>query len=123
MINLPTIEDLKAAVETETRPALRTLLAGRMADTIKCGLEELTHVLVIEADDPEWAIVEAIGFTPLRSRIENRANQPDWNWIEQHPGWWELLYTVGNSGFAYIVLVEDDSGMPLACLCRREGPS
>ena len=121
MFNLITIEDLKAAVEAETRQQLKTLLADRLADTIHCGLQELTHVLVIEADDAECEIIEAIGFSPLRSRIDGHRNQPDWDWIEQHLGWWELLYTVGNAGFAYILLAEDSDTSPLARLCRGWG--
>ena len=123
MIDLPTFADLQTAVEAETRPELKKLLWDRLVDTRECGLQDLTHVLVVEADDSEDAIVAAIGFSPLVSRIDNLRNSADWDWCEQHTGWWELLYTVGNDGFAFIVLVEDDTGAPLACLCRREGPS
>lgn len=121
MLNLPTINDLKTAIASERRAALHSLLSDRLADTIKCGLEELTHVLVIEANDTESAIVEAVGFSPLQSRVDCVRNQPDWDWIERHDGWWELLYTVGNAGFAYILLVEDDDRSPVAQLCRQAG--
>lgn len=119
MLDLPTIEALTAAVTAAPGSKLRELLADRLADTIHCGLENLTHVLVVHAHDTEAAIVEAIGFSPLCSRIDHIRCQPDWDWIEYHDGWWELLYTVGNEGFAYIVLVQDDPRSELACLCRQ----
>ena len=122
MLNLPTIAELQVAAEATTDPALKKLLADRLTDTITCGLHQLTHVLVVEAGDSEQAIVDAVGFSPLVSRIDGVRNSPDWDWIERHTGWWELLYTVGNDGFAFIVLVEDSEGLPLADLCRRSGP-
>jgi hypothetical protein len=120
MMNLPTIAELATAVYTTSREDLQQLLADRLADTIHCGLEDLTHVLVVEPGDSEEQIVEAIGFSPLVSRIDNVRSLLDCDWIEHHTGWWEMLYTVGNSGFAYILLVEDDPGNPLAELCRQE---
>lgn len=120
MMDFPTIEDLSHAIDTLPSSSLRTLLVDRHADTVQCGLQGLTHVLVVEAGDHESDIVDAVGFSPLASRIDGIRNQPDWDWIEQHEGWWELLYTVGNDGFAYILLVEDAGGEPtaLAALCR-----
>lgn len=123
MIDLPSIEAIKATLSKPLDEALKTLLRDRLADTIHCGLPDYTHVLVVEAGDTEQQIVEAIGFSPLRTRIDNRPNSPDWDWCERHLGWWELLYTVGDDGFAYILLVEDAERSPLAKLCRREGPS
>lgn len=121
MFNLPTIEDLQTAINAVTCPKLRRLLADRLIDTVQCGLESLTHVLVIEAGDNEAAIVEAIGFSPLTTRIDGIRNGPDWDWLERHSGWWEVLYTVGNAGFAYIVLIQDDDRLPAAQLCRTAG--
>ena len=122
MLNLPTITDLENAIATVDDPTLKQLLADRLADTVKRGLQDLTHVLVIEAGDTEQQIIDAIGFSPLRSRIDDTPNTPDWDWLERHTGWWELIYTIGNDGFAFIVLVQDDDRAPLAPLYRgREG--
>lgn len=118
MMNLPTIEDLKRAVESLQPSPLRTLLADRLADTLSCGLQDLSHVLVVEAGDREADIVDAVGFSPLVSRVDCVRNQPDWDWLERHDGWWELLYAIG-TGFAYILLVEDAQGSPVADLCRK----
>lgn len=121
MINLPTFDELAQASTHVTDATLKRLLEERAADTAHCGLQEYTHVLVIEEDDREQQIVEAIGFSPLKTRIDGIENCPDWDWSEWHSGWWELLYTVGNDGFAFILLVEDSDSSPLARLCRKEG--
>ena len=121
MIDLPTIDSIEAVLDQPLDKTLKGLLQDRLADTIQCGLQNYTHVLVVQGGDTEQQIVEAIGFSPLKTRIDNRPNCPDWDWIERHDGWWELLYTVGNSGFAYVVLVEDADESPLAQLCRAGG--
>lgn len=123
MIDLPSIESIKATLNQPLDEALKRLLEDRLADTIHCGLQDYTHVHVVEAGDTDQQIIDAIGFSPLKTRIENQSNSPDWDWCEQHLGWWELVYTVGNDGFAYILLVEDAGSSPLAKLCRSKGPS
>ena len=119
MYDLPNIEALRAVLDQPLPSSLKTLLADRLADTVHCGLQDYTHVVVVEAHDPECALVEALGFSPLQTRIDNLRNALDCDWLEHHDGWWELLYTVGNEGFAYIVLVEDADASPLARLCRK----
>ncbi len=122
MYDLPTIDSIRAVLDQPLDKVLRILLEDRLADSIHCALQDLTHLLVVEASDTEQQIIEAVGFSPLVTRIDNRPNCPDWDWIERHDGYFELLYTVGNSGFAYILLVEDAEDSPLAQLCRRGGP-
>ncbi len=119
MIDLPNTEALRCALDQPLGPILKTLLGDRLADTLECGLQDLTHVLVVQADDDERSIVNAVGFSPLRSRIENQPNSPDWDWLERHDGWWEALYCIGVSGFAYILLIEDADRSPFAKLCRK----
>ena len=121
MRDLPTMEAVQAALDQPLEENLKGLLADRLADTLHCGLQDYTHVLVVEAHDSEEAIIQAIGFSPLATRIDNTRNELDCDWIEHHNGWWELLYTVGNDGFAFILLVEDHSDQPLAKLCRKQG--
>ncbi|SFO81751.1 hypothetical protein [Qipengyuania nanhaisediminis] len=119
MHDLPNMTAVKALLARPLDPELKTLLADRLADTIHCGLQNYTHILVVEADDTEAEIVQAIGFSPLQTRTEKVRNCLDCDWLEHHDGWWEMLYTVGDDGFAYIVLAEDREGSELARLCRR----
>lgn len=111
MHNLPTIDSLRAVLHQPLDRELKTLLGDRLIDTIHCGLQDHTHVVVVEQGDSDEALVQALGFSPLSSRTEC-------DWIERHEGWWELLYTVGEDGFAYIVLVEDSERLPLTKWCR-----
>ena len=123
MHSLPNMKTLEQLLDQPINPTLRKLLADRLSDTRHCGLEEYTHVLVIEEGDEEAAIVAAIGFSPLLSRIDGIPDQPDWDWIERHEGgWYEVLYCVSNSGFAYILLVEDEGSSPIVALCREHCP-
>jgi hypothetical protein len=100
MINLP---DLQSQLDVLTLPLdseLRTLVDGRIRDSIAVGLGDQTHIIVIEPADSGADIIEAIGFSPLGS-------EPEWDWLERHGAWLEAIYTVGNSGFAFIVLTAE----------------
>lgn len=122
MHDLPDMATLRAILDQPLNPNLHKLLADRLSDTLHCGLQDHTHVLIIEAGDSEEQIIDAIGFSPLRSRIDGVPDSPDWDWQEKHDGFWELLYCVGDSGFAYILLIEDADGSPFAALCRKHQP-
>ena len=121
MYDLPNIDALRAVLDQLPDESLKTLLTDRLADPIHCGLQEYTHVLVVEAGDSEEDMIKAVGFSPLRSRFDATRKCLDCDWWEHHEGWWELLFTVGNEGFAYILLVEDVADGELARLCRMEG--
>ena len=118
MLDLPDMEAVRAALKRPLDPELKTLLSDLLADTLHRGLENLTHVLVLEADDTERDVVEAVGFSPLVSRLDD---QPDWDWLDRDGGWWRALYCVGDSGFAFVLLIEDADRSPFARLCRGRG--
>lgn len=101
-------------------PNLKRLLQGRVQDAASLGLADLTHILVLQPGDSEADIIEAIGFSFLVSRLEGVRHQPDWDWIEKHEGYYELVYTVSNDGFAFLVFVQDAPGVlpELLALCR-----
>lgn len=121
--------DTKAALLAALEdPTLPQPVAKRIRHCLDNGLEDLTHILVIEPGDTEEAIVEAIGFSPLEDRLHGTRFgdpdfEPDWDWCHRHTGWWELIYTVGNDGFAFLLFVEDAEGVDdrLLTLCRLAG--
>lgn len=119
MIDMPDLDAILAALSTPLQPDLHELIASRLQDAFACELADLTHILVIQPGDTEAQIIDAIGFSPLVSRMDGHRLQPDWDLIEQHPGHWELVYTVGNSGFAFLVFVERADGVlpELLSLC------
>lgn len=119
MIDMPDLDAILAALSMPLQPDLHDLIASRLQDAFACELADLTHILVVQRDDTEAQIIDAIGFSPLVSRMDGNRLQADWDFIEQHPGHWELVYTVGNSGFAFLVFVERADGVlpELLSLC------
>lgn len=111
MIDMSDLDAILAALSTPLQPDLHELIASRLQDAFACDLANLTHILVIQPGDTEEQIIDAIGFSPLVSRMDGNRLQPDWDYLEQHPGWWELIYTVGDSGFAFLVFVQRATGV------------
>jgi hypothetical protein len=126
MISLDTAAAIAAApTNTSLDPVLRRLLADRVRDWGATGLLNLTHVLIVQAGDIEQDIVSEIGFSPLVNPIDERRFgssdfQPHHDWLERHDGWFELIFTVSNSGFAFVIFVADIEGVDpqLLGLCR-----
>jgi hypothetical protein len=105
---------ITAALRQPLEPELHSLIADRWSDAIASDLDDLTHILVVQRGDTEADIVEAIGFSP----VDDDAPKPDWQ--ERHVEYHELIYCVGNSGIAFLVLVERADGVlpGLLDLCR-----
>jgi hypothetical protein len=127
MLSLCTIEAMQAALASGLEPTLQRLLEHRLADTIACQLEDLTHIVVIEPGDTEDDLIEEVGFSPLLSTYDgSRYGDADfiaeWDWRECHGEWVELLHCVGNGGFAYILLIPDTEGIDpgLRKLCQHD---
>jgi hypothetical protein len=117
MIDLPDHASQLAILDQPMAKPLHDLIAGRVSNAATLGLADLTHIVVItRADDPA-AVTVALGFDPLYSRLDQTIAEPDWDWLERHDEFFELVYTMANDGFAMIVFVADDGG-PLAAACR-----
>lgn len=106
-------------------PALRQLLADRVHDWAATDLLGLTHLLIVQAGDTEGDILKEAAFSPLSnplngSRIGSPAFQPAFDWLQDHGGWFELIQTVSNDGFAFVLFIEDAEGADraLISLCR-----
>lgn len=113
--------DNRAAIETALYqpldPRLHRLLTERVELYRAAGVLDLTHVLVIEPGDTEQAIIDAIGMSPLVNPIDcirygAAGFQPYWDGpVCRHDGWYELVITVGDSGFAFILLIANAEGV------------
>ena len=106
MITIYTEQDSQALADD----TLRELAQGHLTTAKENGLENLTCIAVIEPADSEQTILDELGFSPVRNPFsETRFGDPDfspaWDWLEVHSGWCELIFTVGDDGFAYIVFV------------------
>lgn len=117
-------EAITAAPDETTDLKLRSLLADRVQDWRETGLLDSTHLLVVEAGDTEADIVGAVGFSPLISTDGLRFGlvgfEPSFDWLEYRGGWWQLITTVGNDGFAFELFVEDaqSADAELLAMCR-----
>lgn len=116
-----------AVLNQPLEPNLRTLLTGRLSDAAAIGLAELTHLVVIEPGDTEDMLLNELGWSPLvnpidETRYGDRDFVPYWSWQEDLGDWYELVHPVGNSGFAYIVLIQKVEGVlrDLLLMCRDQ---
>lgn len=120
--------DFERAQTLDLEPRLSRLLAAQVA-ALTAGehdLTAITEILVVEPGDTEEEIVQAVGFSPLHDPISGArhpdpAFQPGWAWLADLDGAFLIVWTVGNSGFAYLVLVVDADGVPadLLNMCRN----
>jgi len=103
-------------------PKTPTILASRIRQTIANGLEELTHILVVNAGESEENIVREIGWSPLEHPIDGYRHddsrfEPYWDWLKDHGGWFELIHSIGTD-YAYILLIEDAGNSDLVRMCH-----
>jgi hypothetical protein len=130
MLCLPDRASIESASTASLPTTLATALAARIRHTLAADLADFTHILVVEAEDTEAQVIEAIGFSPRENSIQGTRHGhptflPGWAWLVALPGCFEMIVTVGDSGFASIILIEDAhvdrSG--LATMCRFYGGS
>lgn len=103
-------------------PSLRTILTSRLALAVSAGLQSLTHIVVVQPGDDEEAIKQEVGFSPLVNPVSGirfgcEGFEPYWAWLTVSGGWYELIHTIGDSGFALTLLVEVGGGACLRELC------
>lgn len=113
MLSIYDEQTLTHALSLPLDPKLHALLADRIAQ-LTPELIEMTHFLIVEEGDTEADLVSELGFCP----IEVIDGVPSWDWLHDHGGWTECIQTVGNSGFAYHLFVQDGEGA-LPRLCRH----
>ncbi len=125
MLSFHTWAAIEGALDLPLAPSLRSLLAPRIARLPTMYLTNLTHLLVIEPGDTEADIRYEVGFSLLenpldRVRFGSPGFQPFWDALYQHEGWYELIVTIGNTGFACVFFIQDTQGVDprLLALCR-----
>lgn len=110
MITIYTEADL---ADARLDPELRALMAADFDHATRQGLIDMTVACVIQPGDPESAIIDAVGFSPLDGPAA---------WVHDHGGWFEAVYIVEGTGFAYLVYVEQTNGVWPALIhhCQRQ---
>jgi hypothetical protein len=119
------IEDV---LESSLDARLRVLIARCIKQEIRpvtYDLIDFTSIVVARPGDTERAVRRALGFSPLTNvfdgaRFGSAGFVPYWDVIHNHGGWFELIFTVGNDGFAFVLFVQDAEGVEpdLLTLCR-----
>ncbi|SDD84807.1 hypothetical protein SAMN05444678_1268 [Sphingomonas sp. YR710] len=116
MLSLSDTGLMLEALTLPLEPELHRLLAEHIEHTIASGLGGMTHIIVIQPGDTESAIVEEIGMSPLVNPIDgirypSPAFHPGWDWLQRCEGWFIMIDTVADSGFAYVILIQDAEGV------------
>lgn len=119
MLTFQSITDLDQPLSDE----LRTIITDRLTDAASIGLADQTHITVVQAGDTEHDIEQELGWSPMVNplsgeRFGSRDFTPYWAWLQDLGGWYELLHPVGNSGFAYILLIEKQQG-EFSSMCEQ----
>ena len=108
-------------------PELLTLVMGHLITAKENGLEKLTCISVVEPADNEQTIMAELGFSPLRNplsdtRFGDPGFIPAWDWLEVHRGWYEMIFTVGDAGFAYLLFLPSRAKeSDLTHMCEHSG--
>lgn len=126
MISIYDEDTLRDALARDLNSQLRAAINTHLDRASKNGLRDMTYLLVVEPTDTDAAIEQELGFLPLVCPIEGHHWRdakfvPHWAWLDRQRGWYELIFTVGNSGFAYILLVAGsaDAASDLGAMCRH----
>ena len=127
MLSIYDAASLDVALALPLDPRLRGLIEKRIASARAKGLADMTHIVVVTPGDTEADIVAEVGWSPLVNPIDGcRFGEPGfvehWDWLQGLEGYGlERVVTVGNSGFAFILLIENapHTDAALAALCQQ----
>lgn len=94
-----------ALTDPNLDPTLRALIGLRVwqVDTDRRrALGEILQIVVVQPSDPPETIHVAVGF-PI---CYDQADQPGWEWFNDHGSWFELAYVLTDD-FGMLVFVAD----------------
>jgi hypothetical protein len=129
MITIRNSADLQHALSAPLHPQLRQLLLQRMAqltgDEDNYDLGELAHFTVVLPGDRLSDVETALGFSVTTNFVDGACFEdpeftPSWEWLQDHQGWFEMVFVLSNDGFGWVLFVQDDPGVDatLLNLCR-----
>jgi hypothetical protein len=97
-----------ALADSKLDPNLRVLIglrAWQMDDDRARPLSDIVQFVIVQPGDTSEVIHEAVGF-PI---TWDQAEQPGFEWMEDHGAWFELAYVLTDD-LGMIVFVADDPG-------------
>ena len=116
---------IQTAATNHPDPTLRSLLALRYAQLAPTD-DSTVQFIVFEPGDTLDQLEAELGFTPLQSAVDagvfgDPDFMPSWEWIEAHPGWFELTYVFNDDGDGAIIFVSRAASVDpgLLALCSR----
>lgn len=126
MLSIYDAASLDVALALPLDPRLRGLIEQRIASARAKGLADMTHIVAIQPGDTEADIFAEVGWSPLVNPIDGcrfgeQGFVEHWDRLQGLEGYgWEMIVTVGGSGFAFVMLIEDapDTDLALAALCK-----
>lgn len=126
MLSLFDRVSMERALSLPLDATLRKLLTTRVSNlrTSEFDLTEYTQFLIVEPTCTEADIIDEIGLSPMVNPIDgvrfgSDAFHPFWDWLAYQDGWFEMIIAIGNSGFAYVILIQDsEEDSELVSLCR-----
>jgi hypothetical protein len=100
--------------------------AEQLTDGTGSQLCSFARFFIVEFGDHPEAIEAELGFPVLTNLIDGTRYgdadfTPSWEWIEDHGGWFELVFILTDDGFAQVLFVEDREGVDadLLAACRQ----
>lgn len=109
-------------------PDLLDLIHRRIADTAEFvdTFGELVFFVIVEPGDSMDRVATALGFSPLVNRFDGihfggSGFTPSWDVLEEHAGFFELVYVLSDDGQGVTVFVARADGVSpeLLSMCRR----
>ena len=96
-------------------PHLQRILHQRFEQLAEygCRISDLARFHIVRPDDD---------VTELLTDSADGSNDPLWEWIEDHGGWFEAPIIMDDSGFGHVYFIpdRDDTNADLLMLCRRD---
>lgn len=126
MRSFTTAKTIARAPRIVTDPQLQNLLADRVNDWKNDGLLNLTHLVLIEVGDTDASIIEELGNSLLINPLNGKRHGEEgfvfpFDLLTIHRGYFELMTTIGNDGYARVIFVRDREGVDpdLLSMCRH----
>ena len=118
MLSIRSTDAMTRALDLPLDITLRALLLRRMSQLTEYDdydLGELAHFLVVQEGDTAIEVEAELGFPVLTNFVDGRRFgdpefTPSWEWLEDHGGWFELVFVLTDDGFGWVLFIEDRAG-------------
>jgi hypothetical protein len=113
-----------APTNSSIDPNLRSVLRHWAA----ADLLDLTYLVIVQPGDSERTLLDTVGYSPLvdplsGKRFGDEGFVPSFDWLKLNGQHYELIETVSNDGFAFVLFIPDSqrTDPQLLQLCRTFG--